>query len=179
MAIYQVWYGGPAVNNANGKLLPNVPVTADMLLGPPLQRQAAYSGLSRVLDFGTRPDGGDLAFRDWLQGQPLADNDELVFLAVPKHSLIRGAFWQVENASPLSAGSSFEIRSLNRSIGTFSGAANGQGFFNFSGYGAEALFLYPQNNDIRLVMNVPPSGQLRDVRITLGFDLVNYTTGQF
>jgi len=177
MAIHQLWYGGPSsVRNADYAILPNVPVTAGMLLGPPVQRGAAFPGLTRVVAFGSDQ---DIALRQYMTNPPfpIVALDEFAVLAIPKMTRISSLVWTIENPVP---GGQFDIRVPELGGGTVL-ATNISTAVAASGYVDFATPLYFPANDIVYIDwdTLPTGGAFKELRITLAFESTDYGTGQF
>lgn len=176
MAVHQLWYGGPGVTNRDYNLLPNVAVSADMLLGPPIQRGAAFPGLTRVVAFGSDE---DIALRQYMAAPPfpVAALDEFAVLAVPANTKMTSLRWTIEN--PV-AGGQFDVRVPVLGGGTvltsnISTATAATGYVQFS---PNLIFLA---NDIVYMDwdTLPVGGDFKKLRVTLAFETTDYGTGQF
>lgn len=110
MAIHELYVGGGATQNANRAMLPSPTYSAgDATLNK--LKASGHKGpniyaLTRVLDFGL-----DTALKDYDRRVPIADEDDICIVIVPKKCLVLGYHVDVQVAQ---AGLTFELTATDR-----------------------------------------------------------------
>lgn len=97
MATYEVYVGGPATANYSRAMFPAPPFNAAgaqfIAVTPAAHKGPTSFGLTRVIDVSQR------AMAEFLKNNALVQGDVLGSIIIPQNVLLRGFYYEVQNAS--------------------------------------------------------------------------------
>lgn len=188
---YELYYGGPRVQNIDWAIFPAAAFSASNTAAlPPANKTPVIFGASRTLDF-TNDVALNYFYATTLAAVPgFVTNDELGTIVIPGQSLFLGCFWSVNN--PVTGGVfSLIVRTAAQTLlagQSTSAAASGFVYYNGTAtpstasitlLGAQINHYFATPDIIDVKFTTVPAGNLEALSITVTPVYLSFqTTGQ-